>query len=61
MKNYNKVEIILFSRYSFKDVRQRQLVRWLGTTIQDAIVVQQGQAKKILLRTLKGTPEIHLS
>ncbi|MBC7827587.1 MAG: hypothetical protein H7122_07570 [Chitinophagaceae bacterium] len=61
MKNYNQVEIILFSKYSITDVRQRQLVRWLGTTVQDAIGFQHGHAKKMFLKILKDTPAIYMS
>ena len=61
MKNYNMVEVILFSKYSFTDPRQKELVRWIGTTLQSAIVQQQEMATKIFLRTLKGTSAIYLS
>lgn len=61
MKNYNLVEVILFSKYSFKDARYKELVRWLGTTAQSAIGCQQEMAKKIFLKTLKGTPAIYMS
>ena len=37
MKNNNQVEVILFSKYSFKDIRQKELVRWLGTAAQSEI------------------------
>lgn len=60
MKNNNQV-VILFSNYSFKEVRQRELVRWLGTTAQSAIDRQQEKAKKLFLRTLKDTPAIYMS
>ena len=61
MKNNNQVEVILFSKYPLRDLRQRELVRWLGIIAQPAIVRQQEKAKKIFLRTLKGTPAIYLS
>ena len=61
MKNYNQVEVILFSKYSPRNLRQKELVRWLGTIAQPAIGRQHGKAKKIFLRTLKGTPAIYLS
>ena len=61
MKNYNLVEVILFSTYSFKDERYKELVRWLGTTAQSAIGRQHEMAKKIFLKTLKGTPAIYMS
>jgi len=61
MKHYHQLEVILFSRYSFKDLRQKELVRWLGTTGQSAINAQHGKARKIFLKTLKGTPAIYMS
>ena len=61
MKHYNQVEIILFSKYSLADFRQKELVRWLGTIAQSAIVRQHEKAKKLFLRTLKDTPAIYMS
>jgi len=61
MKYCNKVEVILFLRYSLKDLRQKELVRWLGTTAQTAITKQKQRAKRIFLKTLKDTPAIYLS
>ena len=61
MKNYNQVEIILFDRYSCRNTRQRELVRWLGTTLQYAIERQQSVAKRMFLRKLKDTPAIYMS
>ena len=61
MKNINKVEVILFSKYSLGDARQKELVRWLGTTLQTAIVRQQDISRKLFLRTLKDSPAIYMS
>jgi hypothetical protein len=61
MKNNNKVEVILFSKYSFADSRQRELVRWLEATLQPAIERQQNVARKLFLGTLKDSPAIYLS
>ncbi len=61
MKHQNQIEVILFTQYSFKDERQRNLVRWLGTTLQPAIARQQAKTKKILLNTLKDTPPLYMS
>ena len=61
MKNYSQTEVILFSKYSFKDPGQKELVRWLGTTAQSEIGVQNKMAKKLFLKTLKDTPAIFLS
>ena len=61
MKNYNQVEVILFSKYFTTDFRQKELVRWLGTTAQSAIDRQYKKAKKLFLKTLKDTPAIYMS
>jgi hypothetical protein len=61
MKNYNQVEVILFSKYSPTNIHQKELVRWLGTTAQTVIGDQQARTKKIFLRKLKDSPAIYLS
>ena len=61
MKNYNQVVVILFAKYSLKDLGQKELIKWLGTTAQSAIGRQQDRVKKIFLGTLKNTPAIYLS
>ena len=61
MKDNNQVEVILFSKYSFGDPHQRELVRWLGREAQPAIMHQNETAKKIFLKTLKDSPAIYLS
>jgi len=61
MKNNNAVEVILFSNYSFRNIRQKELIRWLGTTAQSIICSQQEKAKKVFLKTLKGAPAIYMS
>ena len=61
MKNYNLVEVILFSRYCCRDPRYKELVKWLGTTAQSVIGDQHKRAKKIFLKTLKDTPAIYMS
>ena len=61
MKHNNQLEVILFSTYHFGNPRQRELVRWLGTTAQSAIRLQQQQAKKLSLKSLKDTPAIFMS
>jgi hypothetical protein len=61
MKSNNRVEIILFSKYPFKDVHQKQLVSWLGRTAQPAIDRQLSKARKLYLKTLEDTPPIYLS
>jgi len=61
MKNSNRIEVLLFSNYSFRDIRQKELVRWLGTTAQSAIGKQLSKTKKLHLKTLKDTPPIYMS
>jgi len=61
MKHYNQTEVVLFSKYFLNDLRQKELVRWLGTTAQSAIQRQHLITKKLLLRTLKDTPAIYMS
>ena len=61
MKNYNQVEVILFSKNSTTDFRQKELVRWIGTTAQFAIGRQQERTKKLFLKTLRETPAIYMS
>ena len=61
MKYNNQVEVILFSKYSFKDMRQKELVRWLGTAAQSEIGRQLQKTKKVFLKTLKDTPAIYMS
>lgn len=61
MKYSNQLEVILFSKYSLKDLRQKDLIKWLGTTAQSVIGRQHENAKKIILPTLKGTPAIYMS
>jgi len=61
MKNNNQLEIILFSAYSLKDIRHKEMVRWLGTIAQSAIGFQQEKAKRFSLKILRDTPPIYLS
>jgi len=61
MKNYNQIEVILFSNYSFRNLRQKELLRWLGTTAQSAIQRQNERAKKLFPAVLKDSPAIYLS
>ena len=61
MKSSNQLEVILFSQYSLKDIRQRELVRWLGTAAQSEIGRQLQRTKKVFLKTLKDTPAIFMS
>jgi hypothetical protein len=61
MKYSNQLEVILFLKYSLTDLRQKELLRWLGTTAQPVIKRQHEIAKKIDLKILKNTPPIYLS
>ena len=61
MKNNNVVEVILFTKYSLTDLRRKELVKWLGTTLQSAIMQQNDITKRLFLGTLKDSPAIYLS
>lgn len=61
MKYSNQFEVILFSKYSLKDLRQKELMKWMGTTAQSVIGRQHKSAKKMILVTLKETPPIYMS
>lgn len=61
MKNNKQIEVILFSNYSLKNLRQKELLRWLGTTAQSAIGRQNEKAKKLFLTILKDSPAIYMS
>ena len=61
MKNNHQVEVILFRNYSLNSWNQKELVRWLRTTLQSTILLQQEKAQKISLRILKDTPAIYMS
>lgn len=61
MKNYNQLEVLLFAKYSFKDSQQKQLIKWLGTTLQSSIGKQQELAGKLVIKNLRNTPPIYLS
>jgi hypothetical protein len=61
MKYPSRLEVILFSKYSLRDLRQKELVKWLGTTAQSAIWRQYTKAKKMNLPILKESPAIYMS
>ncbi|HEX2628763.1 MAG TPA: hypothetical protein VHM26_07125 [Chitinophagaceae bacterium] len=54
-------DVILFSQYPFADPRQKQLVKWLTTTVQAMIVRQEKRTKKVFVRILRDTPAIYMS
>lgn len=61
MKHYNNVEVIFLSNHSTTDSSQKELVKWLTTTLQSVLDKQQASIKKMFLRILKDTPAIYLS
>ena len=61
MKQNNKIEVILSSKYILTDFYQRELVKWLGTTLQPAITRQHAATPKFFLNTLKNSEPIYLS
>jgi len=60
MKNNNKLEVILFSKYSLTNLQQKELVKWLGM-LQSVITYQHEKSKKLFLSALIDTPAIYLS
>ena len=61
MKHSNQSEEIFFSKYSFEDLRQKQLLRWLVTVAESLRGCQQNSVKKVYLRTLDETHIINMS
>ena len=61
MKDYYQLEVILFSKYPFKNLGQKDLLEWLRTTAQFAIDRQHNRVKKLFLKTLKDSPAIYFS
>ena len=61
MENNNDLEVILSSKYSRTNLRRKDLVNWLATTLQSTIRRQHERTKKIFLRVLKVTPAIYPS
>jgi hypothetical protein len=60
MKDSKKIQIILFAKYSFRNLQQKELVRWL-TTLQPLIEQQKQSVKKFVLKNLNDTPPIYMS
>ena len=61
MENNNDLEVILSSKYSRTNLRRKDLVNWLATTLQSTLRGQHERTKKIFLRVLKVTPAIYPS
>lgn len=61
MKKYNTIGVILFSRYYLKNLRQKELVKWLSTSVQSVIGRQHDTVKKMFVRAPKVTPPVYLS
>jgi hypothetical protein len=61
MKSDNNIEVILLSKPSVTNSYQKELVKWLTTTVQPAIAIQHATTKKLFLRILKDTPAILMS
>jgi hypothetical protein len=60
MKKDNKLEIILYLKYSLTGSQERELVKWLGT-LQSLISDRHEKSKKLFLKTLSETSAIYLS
>jgi hypothetical protein len=61
MKHYNDIEIILVSTQVLPNAYQKALVKWLTSTLQYIIDIQQESIEKIFLGSLKDSPAIYLS
>jgi len=61
MKQDYTIEILLPSEFSSPYWNRKRLVKWLTTTVQSVIVIQQVRTKKIFLSTMKDTPAIYMS
>lgn len=61
MEDHNKTELIIFTKSSFKDWREKELTWWLITTGQYEIAKQEAKCKKFMLSNLRNTPAIYLS
>jgi hypothetical protein len=61
MKNDNKPEVILFSKYPLESFAQTELVSWLFNTLPQLMSQQEDAAEKLFLKTLKDMPAIYLS
>jgi len=61
IKKSYKIEVLLFSKYTSNDPRQRELVKWLGTTLQPFIRHKLGLVQTFTLKTLWETPSFYLS
>lgn len=57
----NQLEVMLFPKNSHNDLRQKELITWLGKTARSIIGLQNEKATKLNLRTFKGAPAIYLS
>ena len=57
----NQLEVMLFPKYLYKDLRQKELLTWLGKTGRSVLCLQNEKAKKFNLRGFKDMPAIYLS
>jgi hypothetical protein len=61
MEDHNNIEVILVSKYTLTDSRQKEIRNWLKTILQPAIRIQHEKVEKMFLSLLKNTPAIYLS
>jgi hypothetical protein len=59
--NNNRVEVLLVSNQSTRDLSPEELVNWMKTTMQPAIEEQEELAQKIFPVSIKGLPAFYLS
>ncbi len=61
MKKGNNTEIILYTKKSARDWREKELLWWLVTSGQSEIARQDAKAIKVYPKNLRDTPAIYLS
>jgi len=61
MKNNNNLELILFSKFPLRDPRQKELLKWLTTTMQSVIIKQREWTWNRFFWILEDTEPICMS
>ena len=61
MKNNNNLEVILFSKFPLKDPHEKELLKWLTTTMQSVIRKQLESTWNRFLWILEDTEPICMS
>ena len=61
METNNKLEVILYSKYSLTETGKKKLMIWINAIIQPAIDHQHQTVKKMFLKNLPDSPPIYMS